>query len=84
MQNQNKCVYLYQQKQITMKKIKNPFTNPIANNWEIYQGETDGNYYIITGYDKFLAVDEKQVFDDNGNVSYNFIYGERAKKNGRV
>jgi len=66
-----------------MKKIKSPFTNPIASDWEIYKGDTDGNYYIITGYDKYLAIDEKQVFDDYGNVSYIFIYGERAKKNGR-
>ncbi len=64
-----------------MKKIKSPFTNPISYGWNIYQGETDGNYYIIAGYDKYLAIDECQHFDDYGNVSYFFIYGERAKKN---
>lgn len=62
-----------------MKLIKNPFTNPIASNWNVYRGD-DYNYYIIVGHDKYLAVHECQVFDDYGNVSYLFVFGNRAKK----
>lgn len=61
-----------------MKKVSNPFTNPLANNWDIFKGN-DGNYYTNVGYDKYLAIHECQVFDDYGNVSYVFVYGERAK-----
>jgi len=63
-----------------MELIKNPFTNPNWSNWKIYQGSTDGNYYTLVGFDKYLAIDEKQVFDDFGNVSYQLIFGDRAKK----
>jgi hypothetical protein len=66
-----------------MTKVRNPFTNPIANDWNIYKGD-NGDYYIITGYDKYLAVHECQIFDDYGNVSYLFVYGNRAKKNGNI
>ena len=66
-----------------MKKIKSPFTNPISYNWNIYKGD-DNNFYILVGYDKFMAIYECQIFDDYGNVSYEFVYGNRAKINGNI
>ena len=61
-----------------MKKVLNPFTNPTANNWDIYKG-SDNNYYTTVGHDKYIAIHECQVFNDFGDVSYVFIFGDKAK-----
>ena len=61
-----------------MKAVKNPFTNPLANNWVVYK-DSKNNFYTEVASGKYLAVAEFQQFDDNGNVNYVFVFGKNAK-----
>lgn len=58
-----------------MKAINNPFMSETYG--QIYS-DNKGNYYFKGGYDRYIKVAESQIFDDFGNVSYEYFTGSNA------
>ena len=59
-----------------MKEIKNPFVQDSFG--QIYV-DTKGNYFFKGGYDKYIRINEVQIFNDFGDVSYEYLTGNNVK-----